>query len=45
MAARVNATVAASVAAILAGAHVIRVHDVRPVVEAARIADAILTGL
>ena len=45
MADRVNATVAASVAAILAGAHVIRVHDVRPVVEAARIADAILTGL
>jgi dihydropteroate synthase len=44
-AARVNATVAASVAGILAGAHVIRVHDVRPVVEAARIADAILTGL
>jgi dihydropteroate synthase len=39
---RGNATIAASVAAILAGAHMIRVHDVRPAVEAARIADAIL---
>ena len=39
---RGSATIAASVAAILAGAHMIRVHDVRPVVEAVRIADAIL---
>jgi dihydropteroate synthase len=39
---RGNATLAASTAAILAGAHMIRVHDVRPAVEAVRIADAIL---
>ena len=43
--ARGNATVAASVAAILAGAHIIRVHDIRPALEAARIADAILAAL
>jgi dihydropteroate synthase len=36
------ATLAATTAAILAGAHIVRVHDVRPAVEAARIADAIL---
>ena len=43
--ARGNATIAATVAAILAGAHIIRVHDVRPAAEAARIADAILTTI
>jgi dihydropteroate synthase len=42
MAARGNATIAASVAAILGGAHMIRVHEVRPAMEAARIADAVL---
>jgi dihydropteroate synthase len=42
---RGNATLAASAAAILAGAHMIRVHDVRPAVEAARIADAILDAV
>jgi dihydropteroate synthase len=42
---RGNATVAGSVAAILAGAHVIRLHEVRPALEAARIADAILAVL
>lgn len=42
---RGNATVAATTAAILAGAHIVRVHDVRPAVEAARIADAILEGV
>jgi dihydropteroate synthase len=36
------ATLAATTAAILAGAHMVRVHDVRPAVEAVRIADAIL---
>lgn len=41
---RGNATLAATTAAILAGAHVVRVHDVRPAVEAARIADAVLMG-
>jgi dihydropteroate synthase len=39
---RLNATTAANVAAILAGAHILRVHDVRPAVEAADIADRIL---
>lgn len=38
----VHATVASNVAAILAGAHILRVHDVRPAAEAAAIADAIL---
>jgi dihydropteroate synthase len=42
---RGNATIAATVAAILAGAHIVRVHDVRPAVEAARIADAILAAI
>jgi dihydropteroate synthase len=42
---RLNATIAANVAAILAGAHIVRVHDIRPAVEAARIADAILSGI
>lgn len=42
---RGNATLAATVAAILAGAHIVRVHDVRPAVEAARIADAILAAV
>ncbi|HZU10058.1 MAG TPA: dihydropteroate synthase [Pseudacidobacterium sp.] len=44
IAARLHATIAATTAAILAGASVVRVHDVRPVVEAAHIADAILQG-
>jgi len=39
---RIHATIAAHTAAILAGASIIRVHDVRPAVEAAAIADAIL---
>ncbi len=43
--ARGNATLAAITAAILAGASIVRVHDVRPAVEAARIADAILSAL
>jgi dihydropteroate synthase len=41
---RENAGVAAMVTAILNGAYVVRVHDVRPAVEAARIADAVLAG-
>ena len=44
-AARGNATVAALTAAILAGASIVRVHDVRPAVEAARIADAVANAL
>lgn len=39
---RLNATTAANTVAILAGAHVLRVHDVSAAVEAAAIADRIL---
>lgn len=41
---RENASLAAMVAAILHGASIVRVHSVRPAVEAARIADAILAA-
>jgi dihydropteroate synthase len=41
---REAATIAAHTAAILAGASIIRTHSVRPAVEAALIADAILTA-
>lgn len=40
--ARENASLAAQVAAILSGVSIVRVHSVRPVVEAALIADALL---
>jgi len=40
--ARENASLAAMVTAILHGASIVRVHDVRPAMEAARIADAVL---
>jgi dihydropteroate synthase len=40
--ARETASIAALVSAILNGASIVRVHDVRPAVEAAHIADAIL---
>jgi dihydropteroate synthase len=42
--AREAASVAAMVAAILHGAAIVRVHAVRPAVEAARVADAVLAG-
>jgi dihydropteroate synthase len=42
---RLHASTAANVAAILAGAHILRTHDVRPAVEAATIADRILETL
>jgi dihydropteroate synthase len=42
--ARETASVAAMVAAILHGASIVRVHTVRPAVEAALIADAILSA-
>jgi dihydropteroate synthase len=42
---RLHATTAANVAAILAGAHIVRTHDVRPAAEAAAIADRILETL
>jgi len=41
---RGNATIAAVTASILAGADIVRVHDVRPAVEAAAIADATLAA-
>jgi dihydropteroate synthase len=41
---RENASLAAMTAAILNGASIVRVHAVRPAVEAARIADAILSA-
>ncbi len=41
---RLHATTASNVAAIFAGAHILRVHDVRPAVEAAAIADAVLAA-
>lgn len=44
MADRENASLAAMTAAILHGASIVRVHAVRPAVEAARIADAILAA-
>jgi dihydropteroate synthase len=42
---RGNATLAAITAAILNGAHVLRVHEVRPAREAASIADAIISAV
>jgi dihydropteroate synthase len=39
---RLNATLAAHTALILTGVHILRTHDVKPAVEAARVADAIL---
>jgi dihydropteroate synthase len=39
---RLHATTAANVASVLAGAHILRVHDVRAAAEASAIADAIL---
>ncbi len=42
--ARETASIAATVAAILLGASIVRVHTVRPAVEAARIADAVLAA-
>jgi dihydropteroate synthase len=41
---RLQATTAANVATILAGAHILRTHDVRPATEAAAIADRILVA-
>jgi len=40
--ARLYGTLATEVALILKGAHILRTHDVKPAVEAARVADAIL---
>lgn len=42
--AREHASIAAMVAAILNGASIVRVHNVRPAAEAARIADAVLAA-
>lgn len=42
--ARLNGSVAAMTASILKGAHIVRVHDVKPAIEAAKIADAIISA-
>jgi len=42
---RLHGTLAAVTACILKGAHIVRVHDVREAVDAARIADAILAAV
>jgi dihydropteroate synthase len=41
---RLAATLASVTAAVLAGAHVVRVHDVAPAVDAVRVADAVLAA-
>jgi len=41
---RMYGSLAAMVASILLGAHIVRVHDVRPAVEAAAVADAVLAA-
>jgi dihydropteroate synthase len=41
---RLEGSLAVAVAAVLAGTHVVRVHDVRATVRAVRVADAILRG-
>ncbi|HTC93716.1 MAG TPA: dihydropteroate synthase [Terriglobales bacterium] len=41
---RLYGTLATVVAAILGGAHIVRVHDVKPAIDAARVADAILAA-
>ncbi len=42
---RLYGSIASMTAAILSGAHIVRVHDIRPAQEAAAIADAILAAL
>lgn len=42
---RLSPTTAANVAAVLAGAHLVRVHEVEPAVEASAVADRILDSL
>jgi dihydropteroate synthase len=41
---RLEGSIASAVAAVLAGAHAVRVHDVRATVRAVRIADAMIAG-
>jgi len=41
---RSNGTLATVVASILQGAHIVRIHDVKPALEAARVADAVLAA-
>jgi dihydropteroate synthase len=41
---RLHGSLAAMVASILAGAHIVRVHDVKPAVEAAAVADEVLAA-
>lgn len=41
---RLSGTLATVTASVLAGAHIVRVHDVKPAVEAVRVADKVLKG-
>jgi dihydropteroate synthase len=41
---RLYGTLATVVASVLAGAHIVRVHDVKPAIDAVAVADAILSG-
>ena len=41
---RLYGSLAAMVASILRGAHIVRVHDVKPAVEAAAVADEVLAA-
>jgi len=41
---RLYGTLATVVASVLQGAHIVRVHDVKPAVQAVRVADAVLTA-
>lgn len=41
---RLHGTLATVVSSVLQGAHIVRVHDVRPAVEAVRVADAVLAA-
>ena len=43
--ARIHATSAANVVAVLNGAHILRVHDVSPAIEAAAVADRVMAAL
>jgi dihydropteroate synthase len=41
---RLNGTLATVVISVMHGAHMVRVHDVKPVVEAVKVADAVLSS-
>jgi dihydropteroate synthase len=41
---RLNGTLATVVISVMNGAHIVRVHDVKPAVEAVKVADAVLSA-